>query len=78
MTLLQSLVLVIAIVAVAVFVAYQLQKGAQVYREMVDDFNRNEEVKKVVDLAVELPATEESPKPKKKRKYYPKKPKTEK
>jgi hypothetical protein len=78
MTLLQSLVLVVAIVAVAVFIAYQLQKGAQVYREMVDDFNRNEEVKKVVDLAVELPATEEAPKPKKKRKYYPKKPKTEK
>jgi signal transduction histidine kinase len=78
MTLLQSLGLVIAIVAIAAFIAYQLQKGAQVYREMVDDFNRNEEVKKVVDLAVELPATEEAPKPKKKRKYYPKKPKTEK
>ena len=78
MTLLQSLVLVVAIVAVAVFIAYQLQKGAQVYREMVDDFNRNEEVNKVVDLVVELPTTEEAPKPKKKRKYYPKKPKTEK
>lgn len=44
---------------------------------MVEDFNGNEEVQKVVDLATELPATEEAPKPKKKRKYYPKKPKTQ-
>jgi hypothetical protein len=78
MTLIESLGLVIAIVAIATFIAYQVQKGAKTYKEMVDDFNRNEEVKKVVDLAVKLPATEEAPKPKKKRKYYPKKPKTEK
>ena len=78
MTLFQSLALVITIIVVSTFIAYQVQKGTKTIKEMVDDFNENEEVKKVVDLAKELPATEEAPQPKKKRKYYPKKPKTEK
>lgn len=77
MTLFESLGLVAAIVAIATFIAYQVQKGSKAFKEMVNDFNGNEEVKKVVDLAKELPVTEESPKPKKKRKYYPKKPKTQ-
>lgn len=77
MTLFESLGLVVAIVAIAAFIAYHVQKGSKAFKEMVEDFNGNEEVQKVVDLATELPATEEAPKPKKKRKYYPKKPKTQ-
>lgn len=79
MTILTSIILVIAIFAVALFIAYQVQKGSKTLEEMRSNFYENEEIQKAVEIvkeAVEQTSTEEVTKPKKKRKYYPKKPKT--
>ena len=79
MTILTSLILVVAIFAVALFIAYQVQKGSKTLEEMKADFYNNEEIQEVVEVvkkAVEQTSTEEVAKPKKKRKYYPKKPRT--
>ena len=79
MTILTSITLVIAIFAVALFIAYQVQKGSKTLEEMRSNFYENEEIQEAVEIvkeAVEQTSTEEVTKPKKKRKYYPKKPKT--
>jgi Na+-transporting NADH:ubiquinone oxidoreductase subunit NqrC len=98
MTILTSIILVAAIVLVAAFIAYQMQKGTKPMSEFKADFDNNAEVQELAELAKELynkdlrpivakKATEkpvketksEFPidKPKKKRKYYPKKKKTQ-
>jgi len=79
MTIFTSILLIVAIILVALFVAYQVQKGSKTLEEMRSNFYENEEIQKAVEIvkeAVEQASTEEVTKPKKKRKYYPKKPKT--
>lgn len=98
MTILTSIILVGAIVAVALAIAYNVQKGAKTLEELRANYYENEEIQEVAELAQELynkdlrpivakkaPKTVEAitveavlepTKPKKKRKYYPKKPKT--
>lgn len=79
MTILTSITLIIAIFAVALFIAYQVQKGSKTLEEMRSNFYENEEIQEAVEIvkeAVEQASTEEVARPKKKRKYYPKKPKT--
>jgi len=81
MTILTSITLVIAIFAVALFIAYQVQKGSKTLEEMRSNFYENEEIQEAVEIvkeAVEQSSTEEVDKPKNKRKYYPAKPKTKK
>jgi hypothetical protein len=98
MTIVTSIILVVAIVAIAAFIAYNMQRGTKAMSEFKADYDNNAEVQEVVELAKELynkdlrpivakKATEkpvketksEFPidKPKKKRKYYPKKKKTQ-
>jgi hypothetical protein len=89
MTILTSIILVAAVVAIATFIAYNVQKGTKTLKEFKADFDNNAEVQELADLAKDLrpvvakKTTEklvketksEFPidKPKKKRKYYPKK-----
>jgi cytoskeletal protein RodZ len=117
MTILTSIILVAAIVLVATFIAYHMQKGTKALSEFKADYDNNAEVQELADLAKELynkdlrpvapktvikkkksefpidqpakeekitetsqpaiTATTEVVKPKKKRKYYPKKKKTQ-
>jgi regulatory protein YycI of two-component signal transduction system YycFG len=79
MTIFTSILLIVAIILVALFIAYQIQKGSKTLEEMRSNFYENEEIQEAVEVvkkAVEQASTEEVAKPKKKRKYYPKKPKT--
>ncbi len=79
MTIFTSILLIVAIILIALFIAYQVQKGSKTLEEMRSNFYENEEIQEVVEVvkkAVEQASTEEVAKPKKKRKYYPKKPKT--
>jgi hypothetical protein len=107
MTIVTSIILVVAIVAIAAFIAYNMQRGTKAMSEFKADYDNNAEVQEVVELAKELynkdlrpivakkePLTKKSKekiiksitntgeyvapeKPKKKRKYYPKKKKTQ-
>jgi len=54
MTILTSIILVAAIVLVATFIAYQMQKGTKAMSEFKADFDNNEEVQELTDLAKEL------------------------
>ena len=72
MTILTSIILVVAIVLVALAIAYNVQRGAKTLEELRANYYKNEEIQEVVEET----STEEVAKPKKKRKYYPKKPKT--
>jgi hypothetical protein len=79
MTIFTTILLIEAIILVALFIAYQIQKGSKTLEEMRSNFYENEEIQEAVEVvkkAVEQASTEEVAKPKKKRKYYPKKPKT--
>jgi hypothetical protein len=79
MTIFTSIILIVAIILVALFIAYQVQKGSKTLEEMRSNFYENGEIQEVVEVvkkAVEQASIEEVAKPKKKRKYYPKKPKT--
>ena len=128
MTILTSIILVVAVIAIAAFIAYNMQRGTKAMSEFKADYDNNAEVQELADLAKELynkdlrpvavkkakqivpegiveepikeqptvaqaepvievtpvqvePVVEVQPvvepaKPKKKRKYYPKKPKT--
>ena len=81
MTIFTSILLIVAIFAVALFIAYQVQKGSKTLEEMKADFYENEEIQEAVEVvkkAIEQSSTEEVAKPKSKRKYYPAKPKTQK
>lgn len=79
MTILTSIILIAAIFAIALTIAYQVQKGSKTLEELRSNFYENEEIQEAVEIvkeAVEQASTEEVARPKKKRKYYPKKPKT--
>jgi len=54
MTILTSIILVAAIVIVATFIAYQMQKGTKALSEFKADFDNNAEVQQLADLAKEL------------------------
>lgn len=54
MTILTSIILVVAITAVALFIAYNVQKGTKTLQEFKDDYYNNEEAQEVVELAKEL------------------------
>jgi len=103
MTILTSIILVVAVVVIALFIAYNAQRGTKALSEFKMDYDNNAEVQEVVELAKELynkdlrpivaekapkkvktakvevvapevvEAVLEPAKPKKKRKYYPKK-----
>ena len=94
MTGFEIIILIVAIAAIALIIAYNFQKGTKAMSEFKTDYDNNAEAQEVVELAKELynkdlrpivakKATEkpaetsksEFPidRPKKKRKYYPKK-----
>jgi len=107
MTILTSIILIAAIVIIALFIAYNMQRGKKAMSEFKVDFDNNPEIQAQVDMFKELynkdlrpvvgkkapkkvtevevikpevvkeekPAKSEFPidKPKRKRKYYPKK-----
>lgn len=54
MTILTSIILIGAIIAVALFIAYNVQKGTKTLQEFKDDYYNNEEAQEVVELAKEL------------------------
>lgn len=54
MTILTSFILVVAITAIALFIAYNVQKGTKTLQEFKDDYYNNEEAQEVVELAKEL------------------------
>jgi len=93
MTLIESLGLVAAIMVISVALAYNLQKGTPTMGNFTEDLDQDLEEKpkakskaKANDKVFPTEAVinqdggqvEEPVKPKKKRKYYPKKPKTQK
>jgi hypothetical protein len=89
MNLLESLALVLAIVLVSASIAYNMQKGTPTMGNFTEDLDQDLEEKpkaKANDKVFPTEAAinqdggevEEPVKPKKKRKYYPKKPKTQK
>jgi len=72
MTILTSFTLVVLIILASLFIAYNVQKGTKTLQEFKDNYYDNEAEQQIVEPVL----TEEVTKPKKKRKYYPKKPKT--
>ena len=54
MTILTSIILVVAVVAVAAFIAYNMQRGTKPLSEFKADFDNNKEVQELADLAKEL------------------------
>ena len=54
MTILTSIILVVAIVVIAAFIAYQMQKGTKPLSEFKADYDNNAEAQEVVELATEL------------------------
>lgn len=54
MTILTSIILIGAIIGVALFIAYNVQKGTKTLQEFKDDYYNNEEAQEVVELAQEL------------------------
>ena len=54
MTILTSIILVVAVVAVAAFIAYQMQKGTKALSDFKADYDNNAEVQELADLAKEL------------------------
>ena len=94
----EIIILIGVVVAVVAGIGYYMNYGQPTLKEMKEDFNKNEEVKEIVELAKELYnkdlrpiVAKKAPKEvkeiksefpieqpaKKKRKYYPKKKKTE-
>lgn len=54
MTILTSFILVVAITAIALFIAYNVQKGTKTLKEFKTDFDNNEEAQELVQLSKEL------------------------
>jgi hypothetical protein len=54
MTILTSFTLVVLIIVVAIFIAYNVQKGTKTLQEFKDDYYDNEAAQEVADLATEL------------------------
>lgn len=81
MDLVNTMLLVLSILIVSTIIAYFVQKGTPTVKEFNDKITENlmEEFEtKEVESVDEVLKQAEVEKPKKKRKYYPKKPKTEK
>lgn len=54
MTILTSIILVVAVVVIALFIAYNAQRGTKALSEFKMDYDNNAEVQEVVELAKEL------------------------
>lgn len=54
MTILTSIILVVAVVAVALFIAYNAQRGTKALKDFKADYDNNAEVQQLADLAKEL------------------------
>jgi uncharacterized protein YdaT len=54
MTITTTIILVVAIVAVAAFIAYNMQKGTKALSEFKADYDNNAEAQEIVELAQEL------------------------
>ena len=54
MTILTSIILVVAVIAIAAFIAYNMQKGTKALSEFKADFDNNAEVQEAVELAKQL------------------------
>jgi FtsZ-interacting cell division protein ZipA len=54
MTILTSIFLVVAIIVLAAFIAYNMQRGTKALSEFKADFDNNEEAQELADLAREL------------------------
>ena len=54
MTILTSIILVVAVVAIAAFIAYNMQRGKKALSEFKADYDNNAEAQEVVELAKEL------------------------
>jgi hypothetical protein len=54
MTILTSIILVVAVVAIAAFIAYNMQRGTKALSEFKADYDNNAEAQEVVELAKEL------------------------
>ena len=76
MTILESMGLVVAIIVISTSVAYYIQMGQLPTKEWNKKIKKNLLKQQKIDETVEPVSTEEVAKPKKKRKYYPRKPKT--
>lgn len=62
MTILTSIILVAAIIAVALAIAYNVQKGTKTLEELRANFYENEEIQEAVEVvkkAIEQSSTEE-------------------
>jgi uncharacterized protein YdaT len=54
MTITTTIILVVAIVAVAAFIAYNMQRGTKPLSEFKADYDNNAEAQEIVELAQEL------------------------
>jgi len=54
MTILTSIILVVAVIAIAAFIAYNMQRGTKTLQEFKEDYYNNEEAQELTDLAQEL------------------------
>jgi preprotein translocase subunit SecF len=54
MTILTSIILVVAVVAIALFIAYNAQRGTKALSEFKADYDNNAEAQEIVELAQEL------------------------
>jgi preprotein translocase subunit SecF len=54
MTILTSIILIVAVVAIALFIAYNMQRGTKALSEFKADYDNNAEAQEVVELAKEL------------------------
>lgn len=54
MTILTSIILVVAVVAIALFIAYNMQRGTKALSEFKADYDNNAEAQELVELAKEL------------------------
>jgi len=54
MTILTSIILVVAVVAIALFIAYNMQRGTKALSEFKADYDNNTEAQELATLAKEL------------------------
>jgi len=54
MTILTSIILVVAVIAIAAFIAYNMQRGTKTLQEFKEDYYNNEEAQELTELAQEL------------------------
>ena len=54
MTIITSIILVVAVVAIALFIAYNMQRGTKALSEFKADYDNNAEAQELVELSKEL------------------------